>query len=48
MAFVICKPSRRRAASSIQKPRYGKGRQSGAKHVAKERGLIVVPEKGEK
>ena len=46
--FIICKPSRRRAASSIQKPRFSKGRQAGAKHVAKERGLILSLDKQEK
>ena len=33
----VCKPSRRQAESSIQKPRYQRNK-SGAKYVARERG----------
>lgn len=36
---TICPPSRRRAASSIQKPKHQR-LNKGADHVAKERGLI--------
>lgn len=38
---TVCKPSRRRAASSIQKPRYSKNSgQRGAKWIAVENGQI--------
>lgn len=36
---TVCPPSRRRAASSIQKPKHRRVTK-GAAHVAKERGLI--------
>lgn len=36
----MCKPSRRRAASSIQKARYNKSNQRGAKWIAKDNGQI--------
>lgn len=37
---TVCKPSRRRAASSIQKPRYNKNNQRGAKWLAVDSGQI--------
>lgn len=37
---TVCKPSRRRAASSIQKARYNKSNQRGAKWLAVDSGQI--------
>ena len=36
---TLCPPSRRRAASSIQKPKYQRS-SAGAKHVARDNGQI--------
>jgi len=36
---TICRPSRRMAGSSIQKPKFSKGCK-GANYIAKERGLM--------
>lgn len=41
VAVKLCKPSRRRAASNIQQPRYNKTPQQGARHAARESDQFV-------
>ena len=42
---TLCPPSRRRAASNIQKPKYQRS-SAGAKHLARENGQIENPADG--